>query len=554
MNIALTFSGGGYRAASFSLGVISYLSKVQLSGGSLLDKVAVLSTVSGGTITGAKYALGLKQGKSIGEIFDSLYKFMSKVDLVSLALERLSSKEGWDANRTRSLINAVADIYDAYLFENEKFEAILSNDPSLHLRHISFNATEFANALQFRFQRSEEILNPADGEPAYGIIGNHYIRVPMEIARHFRLADILAASSCFPGGFEPINFPNDFILPPSVDVREFTSQAQFPVGLMDGGIVDNQGIAPVLLAETRIKRNQANVTGSLRNDKALDLIIISDVASPYMENYKASIQKTRGAWRCVTPKFIFVANSILLLLSAIGGTLSYLYDLKITLIVSTFLFTCSVLLFLIARLIKAMPGRMHIPAAFLKPIGRLLRLKLGTYESMLSNRLDSLLKMSNDVFLKHIRRLNYQTIFNDPAWENRRIMTAIYELKLGEERISKKIKSGVLAADLEPGSILQQVATEASAMGTTLWFTAEELKRTPNSPHNVLDKVIACGQFTMCWNLLEFIGKLKKSDHNTTSDLKTIFECEEQLKNDWLRFKENPFWFTSAYHGQNKDK
>jgi len=291
MNVALTFSGGGFRAASFSLGVVSYLAKLKSGRDSFLDYVTVLSTVSGGTITGAAYALGIKKGKNIKEIYDSLYSFMTKTDLVSLALDRLISDKGWDADRAKSLINAIADIYDAYLFENEKFGTLLSDDPPVHLKHISFNATEFAYALQFRFQCSEEIINPQQGEPSRGIIGNYYFNIPQDVARYIRMADILAASSCFPGGFEPINFPNDFILPPHESIQEFKMQDRFPVGLMDGGIVDNQGIEPVLLAEMRIRRNRANITGANGDDKALDLIIVCDVASPYMENYEANKKK-----------------------------------------------------------------------------------------------------------------------------------------------------------------------------------------------------------------------------------------------------------------------
>src|SRR5437764_2102879 len=47
-NLAVSFSGGGYRAAGFHLGVLRLLERV-----GLLPSVAALSTVSGGTIVGA---------------------------------------------------------------------------------------------------------------------------------------------------------------------------------------------------------------------------------------------------------------------------------------------------------------------------------------------------------------------------------------------------------------------------------------------------------------------------------------------------------------------
>ena len=77
MSIALAFSGGGYRAASFSLGVLTYLDNVKIGNESMLQSVSVLSTVSGGTITGAIYAVGIKNGKNMSEIYDELYSIMA---------------------------------------------------------------------------------------------------------------------------------------------------------------------------------------------------------------------------------------------------------------------------------------------------------------------------------------------------------------------------------------------------------------------------------------------------------------------------------------------
>ena len=56
LQIALTLSGGGYRASVFHIGVLSYLYHLKLDDGTrMLDHVTVMSTVSGGTITGVNY-------------------------------------------------------------------------------------------------------------------------------------------------------------------------------------------------------------------------------------------------------------------------------------------------------------------------------------------------------------------------------------------------------------------------------------------------------------------------------------------------------------------
>jgi hypothetical protein len=46
--IALTCSGGGYRAASYHLGAMAYLHRLHFDNKPLLDNVKLISTVSGG--------------------------------------------------------------------------------------------------------------------------------------------------------------------------------------------------------------------------------------------------------------------------------------------------------------------------------------------------------------------------------------------------------------------------------------------------------------------------------------------------------------------------
>ena len=45
------------------------------------------------------------------------------------------------------------------------------------------------------------------------LLGNANYPLPREVAQHIRLADVVAASSCFPGGFEPFVFPQQFEWP-----------------------------------------------------------------------------------------------------------------------------------------------------------------------------------------------------------------------------------------------------------------------------------------------------------------------------------------------------
>ncbi|MDE5418455.1 patatin-like phospholipase family protein [Labilibaculum sp. DW002] len=535
IKIGLAFSGGGFRATSFSLGVLSFLNSIKLSDQSLLTRVVALSTISGGTITGTRYAIGIKKNESFEEIYSSLYKFMSQIDLIDLSLSELISKNEWSSKGINSLISAFADVYDKELFNQEKFGILLTDNNPIHLKHISFNATEFANALQFRFQRTEKIRNPKENEPDRGIIGNYYYRIPENIAKNIRMADILAASSCFPGGFEPINFPDDFSLPQSKENEDVFRNNNFPVGLMDGGIVDNQGIEPLLLTEDRMKRNRADSSDNDSNE--LDLLIISDVTSPYMEDFKASKKQKKSFLRTLSPQIIFIANSILLLCSLVGLFFSIKNGLLLSIIILSSLSTLNILLFIIATVIKKMPEKFQIPQAFMKPFTKLLKIKLGVYENLILNRTNSLLKMTNDVFLKHIRRLNYNKIYTDKSWKNRRIMNAIYELRFGEQKLQNKIKNQKINKSLIPSKALQEVATVAASMGTTLWFTKDELNK-----KNMLNSIIACGQFTMCWNLLEYIGKIKSNPENINESHNELIKSESIVLLYWEKFNKDPYW------------
>ena len=92
-NIALTFSGGGYRAACYSLGVLSYLNQVEIEDKNLLDHVKGLSTVSGGTITGAIYCTFRAKNIDFSEFFKHLYSFIDEDKLLSLAIDKMNDNK-----------------------------------------------------------------------------------------------------------------------------------------------------------------------------------------------------------------------------------------------------------------------------------------------------------------------------------------------------------------------------------------------------------------------------------------------------------------------------
>src|SRR5688572_10614494 len=145
-NIAVSLSGGGFRGTCTHLGLMSYLSSKTINGISLLERVRILSSVSGGTFLGVKYAATLKRGGTFDECYKLIVEFMTKKDLVEEALEYLAEDKNWNNGRQRSLINAFASIYHRD-FESEHFGLLWKEEPSIHLKEIAFNATEFHFAL-----------------------------------------------------------------------------------------------------------------------------------------------------------------------------------------------------------------------------------------------------------------------------------------------------------------------------------------------------------------------------------------------------------------------
>ena len=145
------------------------------------------------------------------------------------------------------------------------------------VKEAAFNATDFRSGSTFRFQKTES-----------GLIANFYVDLPEDEVGKIRLADVMAAPSCFPGGFEPLESPDDFVwsngrvpegIRKAVDEPEEGRIAlkRGTIALMDGGVYDNQGVESLLLADEREKMK-------------LDLFVISDTDQLKSTHYERPAQ------------------------------------------------------------------------------------------------------------------------------------------------------------------------------------------------------------------------------------------------------------------------
>lgn len=81
-------------------------------------------------------------------------------------------------------------------------------------------------------------------------------------------------------------------------------------------------------------------------------------------------------------------------------------------------------------------------------------------------------------------------------------------------------------------------------MATTLWFTNSDCQAQKQA------SIIACGQFTTCYNLLDYIAKLKTSfekrppifDQLTPEKQQFVNQLQERMEQDYEKFKADPFW------------
>jgi predicted acylesterase/phospholipase RssA len=266
--VGLALSGGGFRASLFHIGVLARLAEQDA-----LRRVEVLSCVSGGSIIGAHYYLELRhllQSKADDEISANDY-----VELVQRVAARFL--QGVQRNvRMRALASLPANIRMIFsskysrthrlgeLYEKEIFSLIDDGGAGKprYLDELEIHpkgAPEGFHPRWDNWQRRAKVpvlvlnataLNTGHlwqftasfmGEPAScintSVDGNYRLRrmwygEAPPLFKKMRLGYAVAASSCVPGLFEPLQFTG---LYPDITVS-----------LVDGGVHDNQGLIGVI--------------------------------------------------------------------------------------------------------------------------------------------------------------------------------------------------------------------------------------------------------------------------------------------------------------------
>ena len=224
--IALALSGGGIRAMVFHLGVMRHLAER-----GLMESVEKVSTVSGGSLL---VGLMLQQN---GLRWPTSERFLSH-SLPALRESLCARSLQWGA--ARQLLNPLnwrfllsrANLLALALRHEWQVRGVLADLPELP--EWSINGTTAENGKRFRFKRKD--------------IGDYSLGYAT--AARFPLANALAVSAAFPGGFGPLTLDTrrfEWRKRPW-DAPAYTDQPvpmEFQrLHLYDGGVYDNMGLEP----------------------------------------------------------------------------------------------------------------------------------------------------------------------------------------------------------------------------------------------------------------------------------------------------------------------
>lgn len=517
--VALSLSGGGYRAAMFHLGILHYLHNLRYEDGhSFLEDVHTISTISGGTLTGLWYMIHYCKNHDINAAIKELFEKMVTISIADRAVANILQ----DSVNNTSLIREMVSIYDEVFFENQTFGEILDAVEKGPIHHFCAGGTDFSSGLPFRFQAGRKIPNvPAAYE--HGWIGNYSTQISWENAHKIRLSEIMATSSCFPGGFEPIRMPDDFA---GLKSEDLNTRVVLPINLMDGGVVDNQGIDALLRANDQMAK-AANA--DCRTFVGHDLIIISDVASERVDDKKTFDMALSKYVSIYGINFFIVLT---MLLSCIGMFWGYKINCSCLFgaaAASLFIFMTiwACLVVLEEKIYKCLLKKS--PVTF--DACQFYSLSLYKIWELLQNRLNSLIHLSMSVFMKPIRQMRYRALYESPLWKHRLITNNVDELS-GNGKWSVK---NDYPEFLRPSKDMIANSNKASSFGTTLWFDETAKKK------KIPEALFTAGQYTICMNLLEYVEKIKAIDASkVTSFQQQILTLEDKLKADWDEFKKNP--------------
>ena len=243
--VAIAVSGGGYRAALFHAGVLSGLECVRVP-------VSALSTVSGGSIIGAYYAVGGEphafRAMTAAGLFNLKRELLHTGNLLRFMRSLFADVVGRDHPDTRfTQTDVQASLLDRLLYRGLR----MADLDSLEDPRLLVNVTDLVSSERIAIgprgvlqPTSHDPVNRQDYANPTGLVGGYAEFAAFREATADRwpsnepLSKIVAASGAFPGAMRPVAefVPNE--------PGDSTTTGGWYI-LADGGIADNTGLASV---------------------------------------------------------------------------------------------------------------------------------------------------------------------------------------------------------------------------------------------------------------------------------------------------------------------
>ena len=279
--LGLALSGGGYRAAAFHLGVFRKLNKL-----SILEKIDVISCISGGSIAGAYYVLNKDNFEEFEKSFTSNlqkscvrriifnYRFLLPIFIFAAIAFFLLNDPFSFGFPTWLVVSINCTIVLSPLFFQFKIvsfttlkikayrkiffgDKVLADLPSNPI--LAINSTNLSTGTLWTFSK----YKMSDSSYEFPKDGGESIKFNGDA---FSIAVAVASSSSVPVPFDPVKIPIKYFKNPA-DFKRIKPR------LIDGGLYDNQGLH---------KLTQYN------SSYACDIIIVSDGSQPFSNKFLAN--------------------------------------------------------------------------------------------------------------------------------------------------------------------------------------------------------------------------------------------------------------------------
>src|SRR2546423_856064 len=151
--VIVTLSGGGKRAAALSYAVLHELDAIRLpDGATLLDKVRVISAVSGGSFAAVAYGL---EGKAIFPRFET--EFLLK-NVTQMFVRSALNPKHWAllfSRRNRDTTALQASLYDRMYYSGYTFADLLERQRRFNRPYIIINSTEVELGARFEWTQDQ---------------------------------------------------------------------------------------------------------------------------------------------------------------------------------------------------------------------------------------------------------------------------------------------------------------------------------------------------------------------------------------------------------------